>query len=248
MQLIVDFVEFDKKNDFSGYTLIEGFPGMGLVGPIAAKHLIDKLGFEDVGYIDSNAFNPIIRIHKALPVRPARIYADRKNKVLVLIAEQVIAKNHTYFFAKKTAEWITKKGIKELISLSGIHSAAGTPSKEIIYGIAANEESKPLLKKYGLTEIDEGITTGITALILLELKNSKINAISILGNVEMTTDYKASAEVLKKLNEILGLNLDVDPLLNEARELEKQLVQHLQKMKTTKDSSEKFEQSAPLIT
>ena len=189
-----------------------------------------------------------MRIHEGLPVRPARIYADKKNKVAVLISEQVISKQFTYLVAKKTADWIKEKGISELISLSGVH-AADNEQKAIIYGIAANEKSKELLKQYKLMEIGEGITTGITALILLELRNSKINAISILGNVQVSADYKASAEVLKKLNEILGLNLNVEPLLEEARETEKQLLSQLQKLKDTKDNSDKFEtKTPPLIT
>ncbi len=247
MKQEIEFVEFGKNN-FSGYTLIEGFPGMGLVGTIAAKYLVEKLNFDYVGYIDSNVFMPIIRIHNGMPVRPARIYADKKSKVAVIIAEQVIPKGAIHPMAKKTVDWINDKGFNELISLSGIRAAEGTPKKEIIYGIAANEESKHLLKKYGLAEIDEGITTGITALILMELRRSKMNAISILGNVEMTTDYKATAEVLKKLNEILELKLDVEPLMAEAREVEKQLIQQLQKINSTKDNAEKFEQKTPIIT
>jgi len=201
-----------------------------------------------IGYVDSDIFLPVVRIHEGLPVRPARIYADKKNKVAVLISEQVISKQFTYLVAKKTADWIKEKGISELISLSGVH-AADNEQKAIIYGIAANEKSKELLKQYKLMEIGEGITTGITALILLELRNSKINAISILGNVQVSADYKASAEVLKKLNEILGLNLNVEPLLEEARETEKQLLSQLQKLKDTKDNSDKFEtKTPPLIT
>ncbi|HLC78909.1 MAG TPA: PAC2 family protein [archaeon] len=243
----LDFVETEKIN-FSGYTLIEGFPGMGLVGTIAAKYIIEKLGFEYVGYIDSDIFMPVIRIHDGVPVRPARIYADRKRKIAVLISEQVISKQFIYMVAKKTAKWIEDEGIEELVSLSGVQAAPGA-QREMIYGIAANEKSKELIKEYGLTQINEGITTGITALILLELRASKVKAISILGNVELSADYKATAEVLKKLNAILGLQLDIDPLLQEARETEKQLLSHLQKLKDTKDNSEKFEaKNAPLIT
>src|SRR3989344_15372 len=235
----LEFVEL-QKGSLEGYTLIEGFPGMGLVGTIAAKYLVEKLNYEYIGYIDSDIFLPVVRIHEGMPVRPARIYADRKNKIAVLISEQVISKKFTHLVAKKTAEWIKEKGISELISLSGVHAAEGE-QKAVIYGIGANEKSMEQLREYKLMEIGEGITTGITALILLELRTSKVKAISILANVQLAADYKASAEVLRKLNEILGLNLNVEPLLEEAKETEKQLVQQLQKLQQTKDSAEKFE-------
>ncbi|HZX20052.1 MAG TPA: PAC2 family protein [archaeon] len=241
-----NFVEY-KKTDLKGYTLIEGFPGMGLVGTIAAKYLVEKQDFDYIGHIDSNVFMPIIRIHKGLPVRPARIYANKKLKLAVLISEQVIGKQYTNTVARATVDWIKAKGFKELISLSGVRASPGTP-QNTIYGIAANQESKELLKKYGLDEIEEGITTGITALILLELRTADIKAISILGNVQVAADYKAAAEVLKKFDKMHQLNLNVEPLLNEARETEKQLIQQLQALKETKDSSEKFENETPLIT
>ncbi len=243
----LDFVELQKIS-LEGYTLIEGFPGMGLVGTIAAKYLVEKLNYQYIGYIDSDIFLPVVRIHEGLPVRPARIYADKTKKIAVLISEQVISKQFTYMVAKRTAAWIREKGITELISLSGVQ-ASGKEQRSVIYGIAANEKSKELLKEYRLSEIGEGITTGITALILLELCTSKVSAISILANVELSADYKASAEVLKKLNEMLNLNLDVGPLLEEARETEKQLISQLQKLQQTKDNSDKFEaKNPPLIT
>jgi len=246
MDAQVEFVEL-QKNNFKGYTLIEGFPGMGLVGTIAAKYIIEKLDFEYAGYLDANIFMPIIRIHKALPVRPSRIYVNHSKKLVVLISEQVIAKQFTSLVAKKTVAWIKAKGFKEIISLSGVH-ASGEQKRELIYGIAANEKSKALLKKYELIEIEEGITTGITALILMELATSKLEAISILGNVQVSADYKAAAEVVKKLNQILKLTLNVNPLLKEAKETEKQLIQQLQKLKDTKDDAEKFETRTPIIT
>ncbi len=245
MQPSLEFVEYGK-NDLKGYTLIEGYPGMGLVGTIAAKYLVEKLKFEEIGYIDSNIFAPVIRIHKALPVRPARIYADKASKVAVLTSEQVIPRQFTHLVAKKTVKWIESKGIKELISLSGVQSGGGR--SEMIYGIASNEESRQLLSKYSLKEIPEGITTGVTALILLELRKSKVKAISMLANVQLSADYKATAEVLRKLNEMLGLNLNVEPLLEEARVLEKQLVEQMQKLKETKDDAERFEHKTPLVT
>ncbi|VVB99101.1 PAC2 family protein [uncultured archaeon] len=241
----VNFVEYGKQ-DLKGYTLIEGYPGMGLVGTIAAKYLVEKLKFEEIGYIDSNIFAPVIRIHAGMPVRPARVYADKASKVAVLISEQVIPRHFSHLVAKKTVEWIESKGIKELVSLSGVQSSGD--KSQMVFGIAANEASRELLKRYSLREIPEGITTGVTALILLGLRNSKVMAISMLANVQLSADYKATAEVLKKLNEMLGLNLNVEPLLEEAKQMEKQLLEQLQKLKDTKDNAENFEHRTPLVT
>ena len=69
---LVNFVE-KKPLNVAGYTLIEGFPGMGLVGTIAVKYLSEKLDCKEAGYIVSETFVPIIRVHNGLTIHPSRI-------------------------------------------------------------------------------------------------------------------------------------------------------------------------------
>jgi uncharacterized protein len=230
----IEFVEWNKKN-LSGYTLIEGFPGLGLVGTIAAKYLVEKGGFEELGIIESEGFSSIIRVHEGVPVFPSRIYANDKLKLVVLISEQIIPKAMTFRLAKKTVEWIKSKGIKRAISLAGINT--GNPKDTAIYGIADSPQAKQLLLQNGIEMIKDGITTGVTALILLELqKEPNIEAMSIMGPVSIGADYKAAAALLEKLNSVLGLNTDVKPLLAEAKQMEKELLAHLEQMKETDET------------
>lgn len=241
----INFVEF-KQKDLSNYTLIEGFPGMGLVGTISAKYIIERLKFDLYGYIQSNIFMPVIRVHKGVPINPARIYVSDEKKLVVIISEQIIPRKHTAKFADEIVSWIGKKKIKKLISLSGIHAEGSAKGK--IYGIAANEKSTKTLSEHKIETIEDGITTGVTALILLKMKNTAINAVSIMGNVKIAADYEAAAELIKKVNEILKLNIKVEPLIKEARETEKELIAQLQKLKETKDSAQKFEDKTPMYT
>ena len=39
-------IKIFKKKDLKNYTLIEGFPGLGLVGPMAISYIIEKLGMD----------------------------------------------------------------------------------------------------------------------------------------------------------------------------------------------------------
>ena len=244
----IELVEYEQKN-LSDYTLIEGFPGMGLIGTIGAKYLIERLKFKEHGYVDSDIFIPVIRIHEGMPVNPSRIYVSDKYKIVVLISEQIIPKLYTTRVAKAVVDWVRKKKIRRIISLSGIHTEpANSAPQHIIYGIATSDKTKALLKQYGVEVIEDGITTGVTAMILLMLKNSDIEAFSIMGNVNIAADYRASAELVKKLDEILGLQIDVSPLLKEAKETERELVQQMEQMKEAHDSAEKFEGKPPLIT
>lgn len=240
----IKFVEFEKVN-VEGYTLIEGFPGMGLVGTIATKYLVERLKFAHLGHIESNIFMPIIRIQNGVPIHPARIFVNKEHKLIAVISEQIIPKNHTYKFAQEVLNWAESKKLGTIISLSGIHTDVSEGNKDTVYGIAANEQSKKLLEKHEIAIIEDGITTGITALMLLSLKYTKRVAISILGNVNIAADYKAASELIKKLNEILGLDIDVKPLLKEAKATEEELLKHFENLKRTHESVERFEGKTP---
>lgn len=234
----------EKK--FPEYTLIEGFPGVGLIGTIAAKYLTERLGCREYGIIKSDFFLPIIRIHRGAPVYPARIYISERHKIIVLISEQMIPHKYMHTFTEEMVGWIKSKKITRVISLSGIKSESAEKGK--VYGIAADRKSVKALEKHNVEIIEEGISTGITALMLLELKNTDIEAYSLLGgSVVQQPDYKASAEILSKLADILGIEIDVKPLYKEAKLLEKELLTHIQEVtKTQKQMMKKGEPRTPM--
>ena len=234
----VEIIELEER-DLSKYTLIEGFPGIGLTGTIAAKFLIEKLNFRRFGYIYSNIFIPIIRVRESKPLHPSRIFINDRYKLVVILSEQIIPNRYMDDFARAIAEWIQKKKIKRVISLSGIR----TEEEEYeVYGIAANDKSKKLFSKYNIKEVEEGVTSGITALILLELKYTDIEAISLLSTVKMTTDYKAAAEIIKKLNQMFEFNIDVKPLEEEAKKVESEITEYLKKLKAIQKHTKTLEE------
>lgn len=245
-------VNFYIKKDVSlkGYTLIEGFPGMGLVGTISAKYLVEKLNFEQIGFVDAPEFVPFIRIHQGIPVHPSRIFILKEKKLAVIISEQIIPQNFTHVLATAVSSWILEEGIAKVISLSGIKAehSQRIGNKVLIYGFASDINSISELEAEGVEVIKEGITTGITALIMLELKDNQIPAYALLGNVSIAADYKASAEIVRKVAEILKLDINVQPLFKEAKETEAELLKQIQDIKKVSTEENKSYQRTPMYT
>ena len=75
-----------KKVDLTGTTFVEGFPGIGLVGPMSISYMIDKLQMEYVGYLESANFPPLISVHKGVPMPPVRVYYSADSKVVTIFA------------------------------------------------------------------------------------------------------------------------------------------------------------------
>ncbi len=234
----VRFVETEHVNK-KGYTLIEGFPGTGLVGTIACKYLVENVEFREIGHLHSELFMPIIRIKSGLPVFPSRIFVNDKLKLVVLVSEQVIPRPFIPRVAQTVVEWILQNEMARVISLAGIQT--GNKADVKVYGIAANPESKDIFKGLDVEMIEDGITTGVTAIMLLHLKESNVKGVSLLGNVTFGADYKAAAELIKRLNKLLKLNLKVEPLYEQAKKTEQEILAQLKKVQETQEAEDRME-------
>ncbi|MDD3083427.1 MAG: PAC2 family protein [Candidatus ainarchaeum sp.] len=240
-----EIVEKEKMN-LNGFTLIEGFPDVGLAGTIGARYLSEKLDFEQIGHIDSLLFSPIIRINNGIPMHPVRIYANKKYKTVIALSEQIIPNNIASIMAKELVEWIKKKGIKQVIATSGIKN----PTGESVYAFASDEKSKKIIKKNKIELINNGITSGVTAMLMLYLKDNNIIAFCLIGNARNNADYYAASEIVKAFCKLINVNIDVKPLLKEAKELENAITNHLKTLETQKNMGEESEiiKSPPMYT
>jgi uncharacterized protein len=232
-QELFDFVETNKTS-LQGFTLIEGFPDLGLAGTIGTRYLIEQLNFEELGYIDSRLFQPIIRIQKGVPIHPVRLYVSKKYKTVIVIAEQIIPNNIASPVAHALIDWIKKKGIKRVISTSGI----SIPNGKSVYAFASNENSKKAIKKSDLELVNSGITSGVTALLMLYLKDNKIDAFCLMGNAKNEADYQAAAEIVKAFCKLINIEVDIKPLLKEAKKLEELIKDHLKTLQLQKQQED----------
>jgi uncharacterized protein len=233
-----------KNSSLKGFTFIEGFPDLGLAGTIGARYLVDKLKFEQIGFIQSPSFLPMIRIQNGVPMHPVRIYVNKKNKLVIVLAEQIINNDLAGTVAEAIVEWVKKKGISRVISTSGVR----IPNGASIYAFASNEKSKKIIKENKIEIIENGVTSGVTALLMLGLKDNNIEAFCLLGNAKNSADYNAAAEVVKAICKLTKISIDVKPLLNEAKVIEEAIVKHLKTIQETKDSTDTKPDSTPMYT
>ncbi len=242
----VEIIEFGKK-DLKGYTLLLGFPGMGLVGTIVAKYLMEKISFKKFGYIKSNIFVPILRVREGKPIYPSRLFIDEKSKIVLIQSEQIIPSKFKDDFARAIADWVKKKKISKVVSGNGIRTM-DMGDKRKVYYVTTNDRTKKFLEKAGAESIKEGIVSGLDSLVLLELKETNIDAYSLLGEINQKADYDAAVAVLKVINNISNLKISIKPLEKEAETAKKELTQFLENLKKTHSEVEKLESQTPTTT
>ena len=227
-----------EKIKLKNPVIIEGFPGIGMVGTICATYLTEKLGMKLVGYITSTHFPPISTIHDYKPVSPARIYASEKYNVIVLFSEFVILSEIVFPLSERIIEYAKDSKAKAIYSLAGI--AVEQPSQKM-HGIASTDAMADLLKSKDVELIKEGATQGVSGVLIAECAADGFPAANIMAETGAAMDPKAAARLLEKLSEIIGVPIDTKPLLQEGEKIETKMRQALTKMKTMNNNYQKME-------
>ena len=208
-----------------GVTIIEGFPGFGLVGTIATEYLVNHLECELIGRYWFEELPATTAIHKGNIVQPIGIYYNKKYN-LVLIHSIIAAQGVEWKAAKIVLKIASELNAKEIICLEGVGTNQATDNSKVYY-YSNNEKKKEILSKYDLQEMKEGIIMGITSALIVMCK--KTLSCFFAETHTNLPDSNAAAKVIEVLDKYLGLDVDIKPLLEKAQGFETKLKGLLQK-------------------
>ena len=222
-----------SKQNLKGAVLIDGFPSIGLVGTIVANFLINTLKLEQIGVIDSLRFPAISVIKDGEPHNPMRLYSGEQvcndgtcNQVVVCVSEFTPPAEITKDLVNALMDWASKNGCTKIISAEGFNSGPKEEDEDnVIYGITSTEGSRHWIEDAKVKPFTYGTVGGITGALLNEGKIRNVNVLGLLAEVnEDLPDARAAANVIKAIDELLlAIELDPEPLLKEAQELEQEV-------------------------
>ncbi|PLW79596.1 hypothetical protein C0585_06925 [Candidatus Woesearchaeota archaeon] len=203
-----------------GATIIEGFPGIGLIGTITTEFLIEHLNAEFVGHFEYDEFPATAAVHKGKLVHPMGVFYDKKNNI-VLLHTILSSTNLEWKIAKAILDFSNKIKAKEIISVEGVASSVPLKNSNMFY-FSTNDNHSKKLKSMKLNPLVESIIVGVTSALLL--KNQNQNLTCLFAQTSSTLpDSKGAAKVIEVLDKFVGLNVDYKPLLKQAKVFEDKL-------------------------
>jgi uncharacterized protein len=234
----------NKKVDLKNHTLIEGFPGIGLVGTIAASYIVEKRKMEPIGYISSTHFPPMTSIHKGRPYFPARIYKDPNADFCVILSEFVVPAAAVLELAEDILDFAKNQKMRQIISLAGMTSTESLGNKPKIYSIVSSDELEKYFKQKNVELIREGVTTGVSGVLTAKCAVENFPAASLLVEAKAgVPDPRAAAILVGELDRLIGLKVDTKDLLTEAKKVEEKMKKFASQVKKGKAS---YGQEEPL--
>lgn len=232
----------------SNADIIIGIPDVGLVGPIAATHIIESLKLPDIGYFESRIFPPITVVHDHVPKSPVRIYGSEK--LVVLVAEMPIAPYLVYPIADALIKWFKEKKPHLIISLGGVARQdrvdVDTPD---VFGLPTDEEVAGKLTSAGIKVFEEGLLVGSYGTILKDCMRANLHSVYLMAEAHMKyPDPGAAASAISAVNKLIGTNIDVSLLKEKSEEIRVRARDLMKRTGSTMDEMQKGqEQEIPMM-
>ena len=200
--------------------ILEGFPGIGLVGNIVATQIASELKMKQIGTIESRLFPPITVLYEGIVHAPVRIYEDTQNEFIVVLSDILIHPMTAYDIGKAITSWAQSLNARLNIPIAGI---ATMREQRTVYAAATGAEQLNLVKDKAETLVT-GSISGIAGSIMNESYISKLPALCLLGETQgPTPDPRAAARVIDVINDLLKLNISTQKLVEEADHIETEL-------------------------
>jgi len=217
-----------QKPELKNAILIEGLPGIGLVGKLAADHMLDELKAEKFAELFSPYLPPQVSIQEDGTVKLVNnelyYWKGKKNDLILLLGDfQGITPDSQYQLSEKAIEVAQKFGLKRIFTLGGLGTGDIVKHPKV-FGAATTKEQVEELKKYGVIFRGGGAIFGAAGLLtgLAMLKN--IPAACLMGETHgQIIDAKSAEAVLRVLTKILDIEMDMTELAKKARDTEEQM-------------------------
>jgi uncharacterized protein len=219
-------------------TLVEGLPGLGLVGKIAADHLVETFDMEYVAGIHCGGIPNVAVYHggssEVLP--PVRIYADEARDLLVLQSDVPVSPSAAEEFAGCVTGWLTSHEVFPIL-VSGLAEEKETPPA--VHGIATGDAAGRL-DAAGLSSPGEGgLVSGPTGALLHAAGEEGLDAVGLIVQSDRQfPDPEAARAVIEYgIEPLAGIEADTDALVDHAEEIREVREQMAKRVQQADDAS-----------
>jgi uncharacterized protein (TIGR00162 family) len=202
--------------------LIVGLPGIGLIGQVSCRYMIDKMKAKRVAELFSAYFPHQLLMMENGKIKPPSyqfFYTNNNGKDLFFLVGDVQPVNEEgqFVLAHEVLRYMVQRGVKTVISIGGYGSGVLKKDRKV-FGLVTHLNLKKELKRLGVEfGKAKGTIVGAAGMLPGFAPLYKMKGVSLLGETHGGfLDVKASLNVLKVLKQYLDVELDLADLEKEA--------------------------------
>ena len=232
-----------EKPELENPVLVEGLPGIGLVGKIAADHLKDELKAIKFAELASPFLPPQVNIQEDGTIKSVTMdfyyWKGDQDLILLLGDFQGMTPESQYHLSEQILDFCQDLGVSRIYTLGGLGTGSITKNPRV-FGAATKKAMVAELESKGIIFKGGGAIFGASGLLLGLSIERQLDAICLMGETHgQIIDAKSAEALLKVLCEILGLNVDMAELVKKAKQTEDQINQMSNIISSQKEAMEK---------
>jgi len=229
--MVTKIISYEKPK-LRNPVFIEGLPGVGNVGRVAAGYLVEELKAKKFAELISSHFMPIVVIPQGSQVEMIKAEffywkAKERNQsdIIIMIGDSQSADPEGHYeIVEEVLKFLKRLNVKEIFALGGLNIGVPTERPKVV-GAVNDPSLEKKYKKYNIvfdTSQRVGSIVGAAGLFVGLAKYYNIPAVCLLGETSgmpFLPDPKSAEAVIKVISEILHLKIDVSRLQEKIREM-----------------------------
>jgi uncharacterized protein (TIGR00162 family) len=241
-----------KNVELKNPILIEGFPGLGMVGSIATNYLVTQLKAKKLAILYSPHFPYHVIVNKKGSVRllSGEFYYYKnefgENDFIFLVGDsQPQTIEGQFEVANCILDFVETKKVKMIVTIGGYRNEVEETPKVVAVSTNPVLFEKALKAKAQSSEAGTPIV-GTAGLLLGLAKFRNLDAVCLLGETRgYLPDPNTAKSVLNILNGLLDISVDLNGLdeeiehskeiLGRMRDIEKRRVKYMQKLRRVEE-------------
>ncbi len=234
ISVVDDTIEIDRP------TLVEGFPGVGLVGKIAADHLVEAHEMRHYANVHCEDLPPVAVYRESEPglTTPVRLYAAPDSGLAVLQSDVPVNPSAVDDLADCLVGWFDEVDAVP-VYLSGIgREKDETPPA--LYGVATGDGGERLADASVEDPPESGLVSGPTGALLADALERGRDAVGLV--VESDPNFPdpeaARTLILDGIDPIAGTETPADGLVDQATEIREAKRQFAERMQQSEESTQ----------
>jgi uncharacterized protein (TIGR00162 family) len=225
-------IVFEERPELRDPIFIEGLPGVGNVGKLAAEHLLEEVGAKRFAVVFSQYFPPQVLVEDDGTIKLVRneLYYYRREgdegpDLILLVGDyQGLTPEGQYELAHRIIELCEDFGVSRIYTLGGFGVGKMVEEPRVL-GAATTTELVEEMKESGVIfsrgEPGSGIV-GASGLLLGLGHNKGIGAVCLMGETSgYFIDPSAARQLLLVLSRLLDIEVDLGKLEEKADQIER---------------------------
>ncbi len=223
--------------------LIEGYPGIGMVGVIAVRHMVMEFGAEPAFVMKTEDMPTAAIVHDGRVYPSAGLFVSGEEGLAFFYSEQAdLRPGIVQEISESVADLAREVGVETIVCLAGIRAPELEDEPSLYYAATSERAAEPF--KDVAEPLERGTITGVSGPLLLEGDLRGLEAVCLLVETPGTyPDPRAASKVVEALNEGLGLDIDTSKLEEEAERIAKAVEETMERMR--RERVEEEEEEAP---